>query len=351
MTNQSATESPAEAWQAHIGTIGVGGDRAWASAAAGADRRLRRRAGLAALAAAAFSAASVFTYCQLASGRGNYGLVNATAAAVVAAAATILAAASFHFALRKQYGWLLEATSLVARHNIDLFMVLGKLAELRNRETACHSLRVALYTVMFAEYLDFSPGSVVRMAKGALLHDIGKFAIPDQVLNKPGSLTVEERAIIQTHVTSGLAVVAQSAVLAEAAPIVAAHHERYDGGGYPMGLSGVDIPCEARLFALADVFDALTSDRPYRSALSVEEALDVMLADRGTHFEPTMLDRFIELVPSIAKQLPQEEQALAAMLTAKLQPYLEHFIFVTMPAGSVGLERPVNDGLNTQYAP
>jgi putative nucleotidyltransferase with HDIG domain len=316
--------------------------RAW-DAAAGANAHLRRRGRLAAFMAVGFSAAFAF---WLAAGVPQvHCLRSAAEAGVVAATAVILVAAVLYFISQPHRGWRFDTTPLVARQSVDLFMVLGKLTELRDPKTASHTLRVAFYTLMFSEALGLPASSIVRAVKGALLHDIGKIAIPDHILNKPGRLTVEEWATMQTHVANGLAVIARSAVLAEAAPVVAAHHERYDGKGYPLGLGGEVIPYEARLFVLVDVFDALTSIRPYKRAFVIEEALAIMSRERGSHFDPVLFDRFIELAPNLASQLPEQEAALTTLLMDRLEPYLDHFIFVEpTPAGS-----PLNCSRSNSY--
>jgi putative nucleotidyltransferase with HDIG domain len=327
MMSQSAIEkAPFRRKRAGVRQGGEPG-RAW-TAAAGADAHLRRRGAQAVVIAATFSATAVSVFWAVASDRQVHVLRSAVEAGAVAATAVFLAAALLYFLAHRYRGWLFHTTSLVARQSVDLFMVLGKLTELRDRETASHTLRVALYALMFAEALDLPASTLVRVVKGALLHDIGKIAIPDHILNKPGPLTAEERATMQTHVERGLSVVAQSSVLADAAPVVAAHHERYDGEGYPLALSGEIVPYEARLFALADVFDALTSRRPYKRALLVEETLVLMASERGSRFDPVLFDRFFQLAPGFAAQMPQQAETLRALLMQRLQPYLDRFIFV-----------------------
>ncbi|OQX06401.1 MAG: hypothetical protein BWK76_26290, partial [Desulfobulbaceae bacterium A2] len=180
---------------------------------------------------------------------------------------SLLTAAALYPVLRLRGRWLLQTVSTISHDNIELLAVLGKLTELRNGETAGHNLRVTLYTLVFAEALKLSPAEIVRSVKGALLHDIGKLAVPDRILGKPGPLSPAEREEMQRHVTYGMEIVSQSHYLREAAPVVGGHHERHDGTGYPAGLKGQAIPRDARLFALVDVFDALTSPRAYKPAL------------------------------------------------------------------------------------
>jgi putative nucleotidyltransferase with HDIG domain len=179
--------------------------------------------------------------------------------------------------------------------------------------------------VLFAKALKLPPDAMVRAIKGALLHDVGKLVVPMSVLGKPGPLTPEERKEMEKHVLLGAQIVAESQLLREAAPIVAAHHEHYDGSGYPKGLKGEDIPYEARMFALIDVFDALISARVYKSASSVIDALAIMAKGRGSQFDPVLFDRFAELAPDFARQMPKEESAVMTMLTDGLAPYLDRF--------------------------
>lgn len=246
---------------------------------------------------------------------------------LLAAGASLLTAAILYRILHQRERLHLGALSTITHSNVDLLSVLGKLTELRNGETAGHNLRVTLWTLMFAEALRLPPQEIVYAVKGALLHDVGKLAIPDSILGKPGPLTEEERQEMNKHVAYGLEIVSKSAVLQEAAAVVGAHHERYDGKGYPTGLAGEEIPRAARIFALMDVFDALTSVRVYKPAYRIEDALDIMAADRGTQFDPVLLDRFMELAPDFAYRLPHDDEAaLATLLMEKLLPYLEFFI-------------------------
>jgi HD-GYP domain-containing protein (c-di-GMP phosphodiesterase class II) len=125
-----------------------------------------------------------------------------------------------------------------------------------------------------------------------LLHDIGKVAVPDSILYKPGPLTSEERALMARHPAIGAEIVGQIEFLTEAAEIVRSHHERWDGMGYPDGLAGEQIPLAARAFAVADVLDALTTDRPYRAGFPLRQARAMIMEESGTHFDPTVIEAF-----------------------------------------------------------
>jgi putative nucleotidyltransferase with HDIG domain len=289
-----------------------------------AHRRLHRRVVLASLAIASLAGIGVFAFSWLGAGDGEQlGLIDAVVLAVAVSATT---AAVLYAVVRRREHWLIQAASTVSRDNIDLWWVLGKLTELRDGETAGHNLRVTTYTLLFAEALNLPPEVIVRTTKGALLHDVGKLAVPDSILRKPAALTPEERAEMTKHVRYGLEIVSRSLILQEAAAVVGAHHERYDGHGYPLGLSGEAIPREARLFALVDVFDALTSARAYKPAFGIDEALAKMASGRGSHFDPVLFDRFRELAPSLARRLPRDEAALTTLLMNRLLPYLERVV-------------------------
>lgn len=249
-------------------------------------------------------------------------------AAVLAVVVSAMTAAALYAVVRQREHWLLRAATTISRDNIDMWWVLGKLTELRDGETAGHNLRVTTYTLLFAEAMGLPPEEIVSTTKGALLHDVGKLAVPDRILGKPGALTPEERAEMAKHVRFGLEIVSQSEILHEAAPVVGGHHERYDGKGYPLGLSGEAIPREARLFALVDVFDALTSARVYKPAFGIEEALATMAGGRGSHFDPALFDRFKEMAPDWARRLPRDDAALTALLMDRLLPYLERAMHV-----------------------
>jgi putative nucleotidyltransferase with HDIG domain len=244
-------------------------------------RRMRRRVMLTSSAIAVLSGVGAFAFFSLGIG-GDRHLADALDAAVLAATVSVLSAAALYPALHLGEHWLIRVASAISRDNIDLLSSLGRLTELRDGEMAGHNLRVTTYTLLFAETLELPPEEIVRTTKGALLHDVGKLAISDRILGKPGPLTLEERAEMAKHVRYGLEIVSQSQILQEAAPVVGAHHEHYDGKGYPLGLRGEAIPREARLFALVDVFDALTSSRVYKPAFSVEEAVAKMAGGRGS---------------------------------------------------------------------
>jgi putative two-component system response regulator len=176
--------------------------------------------------------------------------------------------------------------------------LLGRLAELiaeRNLESATHMQRVGEYSALLARAsgLDQEKSDLIGMA--APLHDVGKVGIADEILTKRGELDADERREMERHAQAGhdLLADATSDVVRLAAEIALTHHERYDGTGYPRGLAGEAIPVTGRITAVADVFDALVCDRPYRRALTLEEAVKIMLRGRGTQFDPDLIDSFM----------------------------------------------------------
>lgn len=197
---------------------------------------------------------------------------------------------------------------------------LGAAIDLRDSETAGHSRRVCRYSLEIARAIGWSEKQLENLARGAYLHDIGKLGIPDRILLKPGLLTVEERKLMQRHVQIGFDVVKGIDFLSEASEIVLMHHERYDGGGYPRGLRGSEILLGARIFAIADTLDAITSDRPYRRASAFEPAREIIRKCSGSQFDPLVVDVFLnvpeETWPAIAKDLRQVD-ALSAELRGK----------------------------------
>lgn len=172
---------------------------------------------------------------------------------------------------------------------------MGDALDMRDEETEGHSKRVMAYTVALAKQMRLVPHDLKTIARGAFLHDIGKIAIPDSILLKPGKLTEEEMIVMQGHCEQGYRIVRKIPFLEEAAEIVYAHQERFDGSGYPRALSGRQIPLGARIFAVADTLDAMTSDRPYRRGLSFGDAIAEIERCSGTQFDPIVVDEFLAM--------------------------------------------------------
>lgn len=171
--------------------------------------------------------------------------------------------------------------------------ILSKTLDLRDHETEGHSLRVAGMSTALARVFGMDDAAVALMRRGALLHDIGKIGIPDAILLKPGPLDPEERSIMMRHPAIARELFEDVPFLREAIDVPWCHHERWDGTGYPRGLSGVQIPLAARVFAVVDVWDALTHDRPYRKAMGEAESLAFIANGAGSHFDPVMVQFFL----------------------------------------------------------
>lgn len=173
----------------------------------------------------------------------------------------------------------------------------------REPDMAQHSQRVASLTVMLARAMNVAASDLPTIYRGALLHDIGKIGVPDAVLQFPGPLDEEQWAIMRQHPEIAMSILAPIAFLKDAMEIPYCHHERWDGTGYPQGLRGQEIPLWARMFAVIDVFDALTSERIYRPALPMPEALAHIRAGSGTHFDPTVVEAFGRLMQDLQVQI------------------------------------------------
>jgi len=193
---------------------------------------------------------------------------------------------------------------------------LSMAVEFRDEDTGAHIERIGRFSTLLAEHVGMDPDFCATLTHAAPLHDVGKVAIPDAILLKPGELTAEERAIVETHAEEGHRLLrgSSSSILDLAATIALSHHEKWDGTGYPRGVKGEAIPIEGRIVAVADVFDALTTDRVYRGGFTVEEAVEMMLEQRGRHFDPVLLDAFMEVLgrsgPDAREQLRGDPGAL-----------------------------------------
>ena len=192
-------------------------------------------------------------------------------------------------------------------HSYDITLeALGDALDLKDSETEGHSKRVTAYTIALARAIGIPPGEIRMIARGAFLHDIGKMAIPDDILRKPGSLSSNEQNLMREHCTRGYNMLRKIPFLAEAADIVYTHQEHFDGSGYPNGLKGDEIPIGARIFAVADALDAITSDRPYRKALSFDAAREEILRCSGTQFDPAVVEVFIKIPNELWQELRSE---------------------------------------------
>jgi len=197
----------------------------------------------------------------------------------------------------------LEYNILIQRtYNITLDALLS-LLEARDTETEGHSERVTAFTIVLASILGIDSACYPAIERGALLHDVGKVGIPDAILHKPGPLTPEEWQEMKKHPLIGYEMVSRIEFLRDSTPIILSHHEHYNGKGYPHGLKGDRIPLEARIFAVADALDTITSNRPYRHARSLAEAISEIKRCRGEQFDPKVVDAFLSIPESHWKHI------------------------------------------------
>ena len=202
-------------------------------------------------------------------------------------------------------------------HSYDVTLeALGDALDLKDSETEGHSKRVTAYTIALARAMGISPGDIRVIARGAYLHDIGKMAIPDEILRKPDKLNPEEEKIMRDHCTQGYQILRKIPFLSEAAAIVYTHQEHFDGTGYPSGLRGTEIPIGARIFAVADALDAITSDRPYRKASGFDIARSEILRCSGTQFDPSVVEIFLKIPDELWHELRTEINSQHRQFTA-----------------------------------
>lgn len=194
-----------------------------------------------------------------------------------------------------------QRTKELDETRLEVIQRLGVAAEYKDNETGLHVIRMSWYSRFLAEQINANEDWVELLYNAAPMHDIGKIAIPDRVLLKPGKLDKEEWQIMQTHVECGVEILGEhdSELMDMAREIALGHHEKYDGSGYPNGIAGEDIPLSARIVAIADVFDALTSVRPYKDAWPLEKVIALLEEEAGRHFDPVLVPAFLECMPKV----------------------------------------------------
>jgi HD-GYP domain-containing protein (c-di-GMP phosphodiesterase class II) len=267
------------------------------------------------------------------------------------------------------YGWLLgddrrKALRLeVDERNDDLRRALSELeiaqaetvrrlsmaVEFRDEDTGAHIERIGRFSTLLAEAIGMNPDFCRRIGYAAPLHDVGKVAIPDAILLKPGQLTTEERAIVETHAEEGHRLLrgSSSSILDMGATIALSHHERWDGGGYPRGLTAENIPIEGRIVAIADVFDALTSHRVYRKAFSVEKAVEMMLDQADRHFDPVLLHKFMEVLDSSgADARTRSRSDPSSLVAAALEIYTDAMRLGDAELAEEAIAQAIEDGID-----
>jgi putative two-component system response regulator len=204
--------------------------------------------------------------------------------------------------LTNNYVDLKRANQDLEEAYLDTIHRLVLAAEYKDEDTGGHIIRMSRYSALIAEKLNLPAKEVKNILYASPMHDIGKIGIPDSILMKPGKLTEEEFTTMKTHTIIGANLLAysKSEILRYGEEVAISHHEKWNGQGYPQGLSGDRIPLVGRITGLADVFDALTSKRPYKEAFSLEKAVDIIKKERGQHFDPDLVDVFLNNITEIA---------------------------------------------------
>ncbi len=211
--------------------------------------------------------------------------------------------------------------------NLELMNVLGCAIAERDSDTNTHNYRVTYYALRLGEAIGLPRNEMRNLIMGAFLHDVGKIGIRDPILLKPGKLTPQEFDIMKTHVPLGVDILEQSSWISGARDVVEFHHEKYDGSGYPKELKGDEIPLSARIFAIADVFDALTSERPYKKSWPIDEAIDHIVQQSNQHFDPQLVHVFIKIVPALFDALHSMEES---QMVTMIQDCIAHHFLTTM---------------------
>jgi HD-GYP domain-containing protein (c-di-GMP phosphodiesterase class II) len=210
----------------------------------------------------------------------------------------------------------------LALTNVGMLRILGSAIAKRDSDTNIHNYRVTLYSVNIAEKLGLSQSAMKGLIKGAFLHDLGKIAISDSILHKSGKLSDEEFEIMKTHVQHGEDIIRSYDWLKDSLDVVRCHHEKFDGSGYPSGLRMENIPVNARIFMIADVFDALTSKRPYKDSFDFDVTIGILRNLLGSHFDPAIAQLFLEHAETLYNEIFHDDEAL---LHGKLEIYITRY--------------------------
>jgi len=217
---------------------------------------------------------------------------------------------------------LIKLSLDLSQANIGMLEVLGNAISKRDSDTSIHNYRVTLFALKIGESLGLNIDQMRGLIKGAFLHDIGKIGISDNILLKPSKLTDEEFAAMKVHVQHGVDIICKYPWLADAIPVVQNHHEKYDGNGYLSGIKADEIPINARIFAISDVFDALTSKRPYKEPFTYEKAMEILEDSAGSHFDPNIIDTFKKISQSLYNEVTlATDEHLYTMLHQRINKY------------------------------
>jgi len=203
---------------------------------------------------------------------------------------------------------LIKYSMDLSNANMGMLEVLGNAIAKRDSDTNEHNYRVTIYAIRLAEIMALNRKDIQELVKGAFLHDVGKIAISDNILLKPDKLTEAEFEVMKTHVIHGEDIIGSYAWLADAVNVVRNHHEKYAGTGYMNGLKGAAIPVTAKIFSAVDVFDALTSKRPYKEPFSFEKSMEIINEGRGEHFDPVVIDAFNRIIRPVYDEIYESDE-------------------------------------------
>jgi len=219
---------------------------------------------------------------------------------------------------------LCEVRQSYMTSSLQMLSALGQAVAMRDTGNSLHNSRVTLYAIRLGEAEHLTTTQMQAIIKGSFLHDIGKIRIPDDILLKQGKLTDEQRREMTHHPLYGATIIRDVKWLEDAVDVVLFHHEKYDGTGYPGGLSRENIPLLARIFAVVDVFDALTSKRPYKDAQPVSQVISYMASQTGIHFDPEIFSRFVPIAERIhSRHASMNEESLHTHAKVELSRYFE----------------------------
>jgi len=247
-----------------------------------------------------------------------------TAALMVGLASLLCGAVLYPVVVRLSADNERKAREVLDSH-ISMMEALGRAIAKRDSDTGAHNYRVAWIAASIAEKLGISGSAMQALIAGSFLHDVGKIGVPDAILLKPGKLDDAEMAIMRTHVNQGKEIVTGMGWLDGANAVVASHHEKWNGSGYPQQLKGEAIPLSARIFAVADVFDALCSKRPYKEPMGFDEAMAILDKDTGSHFDPQVMAVFKPMARDIYDRLADSTEAQAReLLEERVRRHFEH---------------------------
>lgn len=246
---------------------------------------------------------------------------------IIAALSALVTGLLMYPSIRVLLGRQRENLQKLFDSHIQVLESLGSAIAKRESGTGTHNYKVTWIAAMLGERMGLSPSDIKILIAGSFLHDVGKIATPDNVLLKAGKLTDEEMVIMREHVTHGEDIVKNLGWFSDSINVVASHHEKWDGSGYPRKLSGEGIPIEARIFAVADVFDALCSKRPYKDKMEFSEAMNYIRAQSGSHFDPAIVSQFEEIAPLMYKKTHGINESEAKSL---LEPMINKYFSINL---------------------